>query len=665
MPKDKKARNFGARAVDRTAGRRKVTVKRSVPSSPPNGVTFSMVSTGMDRTTSPSLSLALTTDSMDTEKTTSPSLSLTPSTGSTDSMDTERAVKRKRGDTAERDPSASKKRKPPSAEETRAWAHGDLHPSWNWRAKELSLSGRPLKQFTNGREGAHTVSWTAVDRAVQANLSGSANAAEAIGRLKAVFKHLNKAPLTTVDPPADEALRTMQYTDVSVRSIAARNLTDSLHSAADEQGLDKALKDFLVWRNTLPFAAIPGPAPGAAEGTYAPRLARHDALLRSAPKDFTVNESTRQEMGFAAWKLVDTARLLDELSAQAEVYDFGTGPARAVPLYDPDTAEATFAAVVATLLDEVSRWAPLSLRAAGLAGPDGDAAKGAKAITDHLKGYLDTELARAKEKDGKNEAQYKRQSTTGSYDHAATRVWQARVKWFGEHQDKVQEQLQKWMSWIGKYGFDPTPVVRTRKPLTVTADFSSGALRLTISGRPESPFSGSEGSHVTAWALEKLATLNRLGGMDKAKVKTELKTMLKECNSSPAAGLVGLLPDEERDLTAARMNAAKDRFAAAVKELDTTSDLGRVVATAVREYQNYRNALPFATTFAGSRSGHGEGAVLKNSDTVSRGALSNALFDKESLEEEIDNLELQEHRDTIFTARRQEHNRQFGWAFPK
>ncbi|MFD8716621.1 hypothetical protein ACFV2H_00970 [Streptomyces sp. NPDC059629] len=649
MPKDRKARKYGAKAVDWTAGRRKVTGKRSVPSSPPTGVAFSMVPTGVDRTTSPSPSLTPSTDSMDTER----------------AGAVKKAVKRKRGDAAEEDRSANKKRLPPSAEETRAWAHGDLHPSWDWTAKELSLSGRPLKQFRNGREGAHTVAWTAVDRAVQANLSGSADVAEAIGRLKAVVEHLDKAPLTTIDPPADEALRTMQYTNVSARSVAARNLKDSLDSATNEQGLDKALKDFLVWRNTLPFAAIPGPAPGAAEGTYAPRLARHDALLRSAPKDFPVHESTRQEIRFAAWKLVDTARLLDELSAQAEVYDFGTGTARGVPLYDPATAEATLTAVVATLLDEVSRWAPLSLRAAGLPGPGGDAAEGAKAIADSLKGYLDTELTKAKKKDEKNETQYKRQSTTGSYDHAATRVWQARVAWFGEHQDKVQEQLQKWMSWIGKYGFDPTPVVRTHKPLTVTADFSSGTLRLTISGRPESPFSGSEGSHVTAWALEKLATLNRLGGMDKAQVKTELKAMLKECGSSPAAKLVGLLPGEERDLTAARMSAAKDRFAAAVKELDTTSDLGRVVATAVREYQNYRNALPFATTFAGSRSGHGEGAVLKKSDTLSRGALSNALFDKESLEEEIDNLELQEHHDTILTARHQEHNRQFGWAFPK
>ncbi|MER5795539.1 hypothetical protein [Streptomyces sp. NPDC001980] len=625
-------------------------------------------------------------DSMDAETTTSSPLvptdstdsideETTPSTGSMDeesSGHVKKASKRAREDSAEEDKQTKKKRDP------RTWAQGKLQVSWDWRNKVVHLSQRPQKQFSGSKgEGAHTVAWTVVDRAVQSNLSGSANAAEAVERLWSMVMHLAESPLTRIAPPEGRTLRTMQHTDVTVESVAYGNLMSSLDLAEDEPDkyLNQSIKDLLVWRNTLPFAAVQRDAPGAGEGTYAPRLANREGLLRSAWKGRKLPGSTVEEIQFSTFKLVDTVALLDELSEQVEDPDSDEKRQK----YDDGTAEATFAAVVTTLLDEVSRWAPLSLRAAGLHVPDAEAPQRAGTVTEALEDYLAAELREATEEDARLETQHKREGGMFQrpYVRVKSRKWQARVDWFESHKDAVQEQLETTMKWIGDYKFDPAYVTRSPERLAVAADFTNGKLKLEIDGRPKSPFSGSEGSHITAWELEKRATITRLAGKNGAGVEQELKAMLAECDTTPAVALLKYLPAEERDLTTGLMATAKKELTSAVEKVEKAeeaaklgkdSDIRPLIVEAVRAYQDYRNVLPFATTFAGSRDGHGEGAALQNADKASQEALESLkpkLYDKKSLLDEIGFLEVEKHSEKIIAARKQEHDIQFKRAFPK
>ncbi|MER7186812.1 hypothetical protein ABT404_46390 [Streptomyces hyaluromycini] len=556
---------------------------------------------------------------------------------------------------------------PGSRESLRAWAQGSLQVSW--KTGVLTLSGRPRQQFSSG-EGTHTVAWTAVDRAVQANLSGSKDVSAALVRLEEMAEHLGKSPLAGIAPPIGQQLRKKQGTDYTVSGVAVDNLRDSLASARNkknEQSLNEAIKDFLVLRNTLPFAAIQGPAPGAAEGTYAQRLTEREALLQyrsqSGRAARALPRRTQAEIRFATWRLVDTAALLGELTDSDVTYESGL-------------ATKTFSAVVATLLEEISRWAPLSLQAAALFVPGAGTAENAQAIVASLESYLSEELSQATAEDKRAAAQWQRE--IGDLGQAASSppetasAWQAGVDWFGRHKKAVEKQIRTHLKWVEAYGFAPTHVVRGKEPLTVTADFSGGTLRVAISGRPRSPYSGSQGSHITAWEVERLATENRLQGMTPEAVADELRAMYDECGSTPSAQLVELLPEEERASTEELMNTAWKALGKAIKDLPpvnedppTAGDLAPVVVKAVQAYQDFRNALPFATTFAGSRSGHGEGAYLKNAGNMSRDTLSKALFDSESLEDEIDYLGLLKYRYAIFKARRLEHRTQFNLAFPE
>ncbi|RPE41024.1 hypothetical protein EDD90_4098 [Streptomyces sp. Ag109_O5-1] len=551
---------------------------------------------------------------------------------------------------------------PVNRESLRAWAQGSLQVSWNWNTGVLTQSGRPRQQFSSG-EGTHTVAWTSVDRAVQANLSGSKDVSEALVRLEEMAGHLAKSPLAGIAPPIDQQLRKKQGTDYTVSGVAVDNLEDSLASAKDkkdEQSLNEAIKDFLVLRNTLPFASIQGPAPGAAEGTYAQRLTEREALLQSRLQSGRVARAlpkrTQAEIKFATWRLVDTAALLGELT-DSDV------------TYGSDVATTTFSAVVATLLDEISRWAPLSLQAANLLVPGAGATKNAEAVVASLESYLGEELSQATAEDKRAAAQWQRE--TGGTGQAASRpretakAWQARADWLGRHNKALEKQIRTHLEWVGVYGFAPTHVVRGKEPLTVTADFSGGTLRVAISGRPQSPYSGSQGSHITAWEVERLATENRLQDKTPEDVAEELQAMYDECRSTPSAKLVKRLPEDERASTATLMKDALEALGEAIEDLPAADDLAPVVVKAVQAYQDYRNALPFATTFAGSRSGHGEGTYLKNAGKMSRNDLSKALFDNESLEDEIDYLGLLKYREAIFKARRLEHRTQFNLAFPE
>ncbi|MET0494524.1 MAG: hypothetical protein ABW000_15490 [Actinoplanes sp.] len=620
---------------------------------------------------------------------------------------------KRKGNEEKTDKKSKKRMKPTdpvdySPEAGREWTHGKLTVTLKGATPEVT--NRPNQQFSAG-EGMHTVPWTTVVRALKANLTVTGDPAaasqQAVDHLTKMVDHVRRSPLTRLPAPENQRLRQRSRTTETIPERAPGLLDDSLLKITDSATFITAVKDFLVYRNSLRFAAIQGYAAGGGEATYVNELTRREKALRTEtgvtapaadleeepegaaePKNTALPAAAALTTGFLLWRSLDIPALLTELDND----------------YTADEASQILAAVLAVAVDETSRWAPLSLAKAGLLPStatdttdtdhtDADAMDTDHTDTDHtdyaqrivadfLK-YLETEVVRSTVRDKEINDQQDKQY--GPLDKRFARpannaqVWRDRKTWFEGNAASVGVHLAGEAGWIGDYGFSPASFSAVKHDLNVGVTPAGNYLDVKIGGRPKSPYTNSEGSHVTAWELERQAVMRRLSGVPHTRVAETLRTMVTECESAPSLKLDKYLPEPHSATLLYLRTNGLDMLRKAVAELGNhalgTAGWIEAVEAAIAGYLHFRNALPYTTTYAGSRDSHGEAVALatlrghleKGTRLRNAGSVTKKLFDENSLRDELDlfgeDLTATE-RQKIIKTKRDEFDTQIKAVFP-